>query len=176
MYLYATASFSALDRLLQDAQERTGGLHVAYPIARLLQRLGLIATELPNAIPAFRNLGMTSGTDVSFNAYTFLYYPLVDFGLWGALAYALLIGFGGGVAHGWLRADRASPIRLLVMAHISTALVLSTFVNKFNNTATWYVGILTVLPFLAAGAGRQLSDRDVSSWPRRIVAGARDRK
>lgn len=150
VYLYLTGSFAALDVLLAEAPDRTGGVHVAYPIARALYRLGLLAHELPPAIPAFRNLRLTSGNDISFNGYTFLYYPWMDFGVAGALIYAFVVGLGSGVAYMWVRGNRASPARLLVLAHVATALVLSIFVNKFNNTASWYVALFTVLPFMTA--------------------------
>lgn len=157
VYLYATGSFPALDVLLAAPVERTHGAHVAYPVARLLQRAGLISSDLPPAIPEFRSLGMTSGRDLAFNGYTMLYYPLMDFGPAGALIYAALIGVLSGVVYGWLRGNRQSPLRLLMMGHIATALVLSIFVNKFNNTATWYIAAMTALPFLT-GRSRKSSN------------------
>jgi hypothetical protein len=44
------------------------------------------------------------------------------------------------------------------MAQFATGLLLSPFVNKFNNTASWYIAVFSVLPFVAAswrGAGRR---------------------
>jgi hypothetical protein len=71
----------------------------------------------------------------------------MDFGLPGALIYS----FGVGVLSGWgyalLRKQRESPVRLLVMCHVATALVLTAFVNKFNNTASWYIALATLAPF-----------------------------
>jgi hypothetical protein len=34
------------------------------------------------------------------------------------------------------------------MGQIYLALILSIFVNRFNNTASWYVAVLGLLPFL----------------------------
>jgi oligosaccharide repeat unit polymerase len=123
---------------------------VAYPIVRLLQRSGLVSMTLPPAIPEFVSLGISGAEDRKFNGYTFLYYPLVDFGPAGALVYAGVIGLIVGLAYGWTRRNRSAPLRLLVMGQLSTALVLSIFVSKFNNTASWYVVVLTALPFLLA--------------------------
>lgn len=149
IYLYITGSYPALDVLMTAELGRTNGLHVAYPIVRLLQRAGVIAAELPPAIPEFRPLGMTSGSELRFNAYTFLYYPLMDFGPIGALGYVLAIGLLSGVVYGWVRRVRQAPLRLLMMGHVATALALSIFVNKFNNTAAWYIAVMTALPFIA---------------------------
>ena len=49
------------------------------------------------------------------------------------------------------RRRRASPAALLAIAQISGAIVLSIFVNKFNNTASWYILFTSLLPFLVGG-------------------------
>ena len=148
IYLYATASYRALDVLLDNPQPRTYGVHSLYPIARFLDRVGLVPGGVPGAVAPFAPLGLTSGGEVTFNAYTFLYYPLTDFGPAGALGYCALIGLLSGVVYGRFRADRASPFWLLAMGHVSAALVLTVFVNKFNNTASWYVFAWSCLPFV----------------------------
>ena len=149
LYLYATASYAALDVLLDNPQPRTYGLQAAYPIARLLERIGL-ASGVPPAIAPFVPLGLTAGPDVSFNTYTFLYYPISDFGPVGAVAYAALIGLLSGFVYGRYRSDSSSTFWLLAMGHLSAALVLTVFVNKFNNTASWYIFLWSCLPFVMA--------------------------
>lgn len=152
IYLYATASYRALDVLLDNPQPRTYGVHSLYPIARLLDRLGLVAGGVPAAVAPFAPLGLTSGNDLTFNAYTFLYYPLTDFGPVGALGYCALIGLVSGVVYGRFRADRSSAFWLMTMGHVSGALVLTVFVNKFNNTASWYIFAWSCLPFFLGWA------------------------
>ena len=147
LYLYATASYAALDVLLENPQPRTNGLHTAYPVARFLERTGVI-TGLPAAIAPFVPLGLTSGSDVSYNTYTFLYYPVTDFGPFGGVAYAAGIGLLSGLVYGRYRLDRRSTFWLLTMGHLSAALVLTVFVNKFNNTASWYIYLWTCVPFI----------------------------
>jgi hypothetical protein len=66
----------------------------------------------------------------------------------GVVIYSLLIGAVSGIAYGRARRARGSALHLLVVGQISTALTLSVFVNKFNNTASWYIFTFTVLPFL----------------------------
>ena len=150
IYLYATASYAALDVLLANPQPRTYGAHSVFPVARFLDRLGLVPGGVPQAIPPFAPLGLTSGQDITFNAYTFLYYPLVDFGLLGALFYCVAIGLLSGFVYGRFAEQRSSPFWLLAMGHLSAALVLSVFVNKFNNTATWYIVLWSFAPFIVA--------------------------
>jgi hypothetical protein len=153
-YFYATGSYPALGQLVASGRPRTHGRHLAYPILRLLQRAGVADLALPPAIPAFVPvLQHADGTTLSTNAYTFLYYPLEDFGPAGAIAYAAAVGLLCGWAHGRVRRDRASPVALLVAGQLSTALALTFFVNKFNSTAFWYVLAWTLVPF-AAGAVR----------------------
>lgn len=154
LYLYTTGSFAALDLLLDDPPALTGGLHTVYPVARLLQRAGLADGPIPSDIPPYRALRLQSGGEIQFNSYTFLYYPWMDFGWWGALAYVAGVGLLSGALYGIARQRRDSPVLLLLMAHLSTALVLSVFVNKFNNTATWYVTVATVAPFALAALRR----------------------
>jgi hypothetical protein len=150
LYLYATGSYAALDGLLHDRWLPTGGAHTFYPVVRALQRAGIIDVELPSAIAPFRPIAMTQGPSLpGFNAYTFLYYPLMDFGRWGALAYAGAVALLCGVGYGALARDRTSPARVLIAAHVATALVLTVFVNKFNNTGWWYVALLTLLPLMS---------------------------
>jgi len=158
VYVYATGSFAALDVLLADPPPRTGGAHTFFPILRPLERAGWIDGPVPSPIPAYVVLYPQPApglAPLSFNAYTFLYYPLVDYGVSGALAYALVVGVVCGLAYGWMRRDRRDPLRLLVAGQAATALALTVFVNKFNNTPWWYVLVLTVLPYAATAALRR---------------------
>ena len=155
LYEYATGSYPALDRLLEAPPPRTHGAHIVFPLVRPFERAGLIRGPVPSPIPAFVEIcpePVPGGVPLIFNAYTFLYYPFVDFGATGAVFYALLIAVVSGAAYGWMRRDRRDPLRLLVAGQVATALALTVFVNKFNNTLWWYVLVLTVLPFVATAA------------------------
>jgi hypothetical protein len=156
LYLYSTGSYSALDRLLHSERRRTGGVHVVYPVARLLKRAGLIERPLPSDIAPFVHLGLTRGRDIEFNGYTFLYYPISDFGPAGGLGYAAVVGLLAGFVYGRYRQARLSPFWLVTMGHLSTALVLTVFVNKFSNTAAWYMYLWSCAPFLLAWAATRL--------------------
>jgi hypothetical protein len=160
-YAYATGSYAALDLYLREPHVLTGGRHVFYPLLRSLERLGLLATPLPSPFPPFRMVipHPDGPARLEFNAYTFLYYPLEDFGVIGALAYVLAVGLGCGWCYGRARRDRRSATGLLIVGQISTALVLTVFVNKFNNTAWWYVLAATITPFAAARAYAALLGR-----------------
>ena len=152
VYLYATGSYAALDRLIAAPPPRTHGAHIAFPLVRPLERLGILSGATPSPIPPYVEICPASTPDLparTFNAYTFLYYPLVDFGIAGAILYALAIAAVAGVAYGWLRADRTDPLRLLVAGLVTTAFALTIFVNKFNNTAWWYVLGVSAGPWLA---------------------------
>ena len=151
LYLYATGSIAALNSLVGDPPPRTYGVHTFYPIARALQRAGVIGGPLPDAVLTSRPVGMTTGADLRFNTYTFLSYPYEDFGSTGAIAYASIVGLVSGAVYGIARRRRASPAALLAIAQVSGAIVLSIFVNKFNNTASWYILITSLLPFLVGG-------------------------
>lgn len=155
IYLYATGSYAALDILLQTDPPRTHGLHTFYPIARLLQRAGVIDAELPSDIAPFVPLRLTSGPDVEFNGYTLLYYPLSDFGRVGAYVYMGALGLLCGWIYGRYRRGRDAAWLLLTMGHLSMALVLSVFVNKFNNTASWYIYFWSCAPLLAGSVLRR---------------------
>jgi hypothetical protein len=161
-YFYATGSYAALALLVDAGHPRTQGKHMFYPVLRAVQRAGLVAIDLPAAIPPFVTVARRAdGAPFGTNAYTFLYYPLEDFGPIGALAYAAVVGLACGWAFGWARRDRASPLRLLVAGQVSTALALTFFVNKFNSTHFWYVLLWTMAPFVWASARR---GRAVARW------------
>jgi oligosaccharide repeat unit polymerase len=152
-YLYATASYPAFDHALAAPPARTGGAHVFYPVVRVFQRMGVLDIALPS--PIFDHTRVAThvdGTDVTFNGYTFLNYPYQDWGIAGALAYAACIGVICGLAYGRFRSAPDDPVRLVLVASLSGAILLSPFVNKFNNTGWWYVTVLTLAPFLAGRA------------------------
>lgn len=157
MYAYATGSYAALDRLLDVPAEPAGGVHTFFPVLRLLQRAGVLTIDLPPAIPDYVELYPQPAPGLialSFNSYTFIYYPLMDFGVVGALAYALVVGLIAGLVYAWARRDRADPLRLLVYGQVATALALTVLVNKFNNTAWWYVLVLGTAPWALSALRR----------------------
>jgi hypothetical protein len=150
-YFYATGSYASLALLVDAGHPRTKGRHTFFPVLRPLQRAGLVDVELPAAVPPFVTVARrVDGTAFGTNAYTFLYYPLEDFGPIGAIVYAALVGLGCGWVFGWARRDRGSAPRLLVAGQVSTALALTFFVNKFNSTHFCYVLLWTVAPFVWA--------------------------
>jgi oligosaccharide repeat unit polymerase len=146
-YLYATASYPALHNALQRPPAYTNGAHTLFPVARLLQKAHLLQAPLPSPILDHTTV-TTGGASVAqtFNAYTFLIYPYEDWGIAGALVYALALGIVVGLAHQRMRLDPRDPGRLVLVAFMFAALTLSPFVNKFNNTAWWYICLLTMLP------------------------------
>jgi hypothetical protein len=148
VYLYATGSYPAFSGFVTSEVERTYGAHTFFPVLRALNRIGLYSGILPDPIPPFRMITRKEVTWLGFNGYTFLWYYYHDFGPAGILVVPFLIGGVTGVVYGRLRSCRSSPVLLLLMGHLSTALMLSIFVSKFNNTASWYVGLFSVLPFL----------------------------
>ncbi len=146
-YLYATASYAAFALWFPPDQPLTYGVQSAYPVARLLNRVGLISTTLPPQVLGFTKV-VRRGTDVIlFNGYTFLYYPLRDFGVAGMAAYCLLVGLLIGTVYERTRRMRASALHLVVLGQLTLGIVLSIFVNKFNSTITWYIVFATSLPF-----------------------------
>ena len=154
-YVYLTVSYPGLDSLVASPGPRWGGRHIFFPVLRPLQRSGLLDIQLPNPIPEATLVSPPPAAGLlplRYNQYTFLYYPFQDFGTAGALGYALAISVLVGAIYGWGRGNRADPLRLLVVAQTATALALTPFVNKFNNTAWWYILVLTTLPWLVARA------------------------
>jgi hypothetical protein len=152
-YVYLTVSYPGLDRLVESPGPRWGGRHVFYPVLRPLQRSGLLDIRLPSPIPDSTLVSPPPALGLlplRYNQYTFLYYPFADFGSAGALVYSLGIGLLAGAIYGWARRNRRDPLRLIVVAQIATALVLTPFVNKFNNTAWWYILVLTTSPWIVA--------------------------
>jgi hypothetical protein len=147
LYLYATASYAAFAVWYPWDHPPTHGLHAIFPVARALQRAGLYSGPLPAHIPPF--VGILPGVRAPFgwNGYTLLYYPILDFGLSGMIVYCLAVGAFSGAAYQLTRPARTSPARLLLVGQVTTALVLSIFVNKFNNTAWWYVLVFSLAPF-----------------------------
>jgi oligosaccharide repeat unit polymerase len=158
-YVYATASYPAFEVALSSPPAGTGGRHVFFPIVRLLDRLHLVSGPLPSPIFAYAAVTRDRpGGELFFNGYTWLNYPYQDWGLAGVFPYVAVVGLVGGVLYGRVRANRFRPVPLLLMAQFATGLLLSPFVNKFNNTASWYIAVFSVLPFVAAswrGAGRR---------------------
>jgi len=157
MYAYATGSYSALDHLLDSTEPPAGGAHTFFPLLRLLQRAGLLDVTLPSDIPGYVELYPQPAPGLialTFNAYTFLYYPLRDFGAVGALVYAIVVGLMAGLVYAWARSVRSDPLRLLVYGQVATALTLTVIVNKFNNTAWWYVLVMSTLPWTSRALHR----------------------
>ena len=165
-YVYLTVSYPGLDRLLASPGPRWGGRHIFFPVLRPLQRSGLLDIGLPSPIPDSTLVCPPPAQGLlplSYNQYTFLYYPFEDFGTAGALGYALVIGLLVGAIYAWGRKDRCDPLRLLVVAQTATAVVLTPFVNKFNNTAWWYILVLTTLPWVVARLRSRLAARRVGA-------------
>lgn len=148
IYLYATGAYPAFGAYVDGQPPTTHGMQMLYPVVRLLQRSGLAALEVPSAIPPSTLVVNEGGRTIGFNAYTYLYYPFQDFRATGVAGYSLVIGLITGIAYQRVRRARGSPLHLLIIGQLSTALALSVFVNKFNNTAAWYVFALTTAPFL----------------------------
>jgi hypothetical protein len=122
-------------------------------VLRALQRSGLLAIDLPSQIPDSILVSPPPAEGLPplhLNQYSFLYYPLQDFGTPGALIYALVIGVLVGALYGWARGRRTDPLRLLLIGHAAAAVALSPLVNKFSNTAWCYIVLLTTLPWIAA--------------------------
>jgi hypothetical protein len=120
-------------------------------VARLLERVKVLSTPVPPYIPEY--VVVTTPVQqppVETNAYTFLYYPVRDFGPRGALAYVAALGMLAGAVYGWATRDRQSPLRIIVLGQVSMGLMFLPFVLKFNNTAWWYVLAWTIVPFAAA--------------------------
>jgi len=116
-------------------------------------RSGLLAIDLPPQIPDSILVSPPPAEGLPplyLNQYSFLYYPLQDFGTPGALIYALAIGVIVGALYGWGYRGRADPLRLLLIGQTSAAVALSPLVNKFNNTAWCYMVLLTGLPWTVA--------------------------
>ena len=152
-YVYLTVSYPGLDQLLASPGPRWGGRHIFFPVLRPLQRSGLLDIDLPSQIPASTLVCPPPAQGLLplyYNQYTFLYYPFQDFGTAGALGYALGIGLLVGAIYAWGRRNRRDPLRLLVVSQAVTAIALTPFVNKFNNTAWWYILVLTTLPWAVA--------------------------
>lgn len=155
-YAYVTASYAALDGLLASPRPHAGGNYIFFPVLRALQRSGLVAIDLPSQIPDSILVCPPPAEGLPplyLNQYSFLYYPLQDFGTPGALIYALVIGVTFGALYGWGRRKRSDPLRLLLIGQVATAVALSPFVNKFSNTAWCYIVLLTTLPWIVAWSG-----------------------
>jgi oligosaccharide repeat unit polymerase len=147
IYLYASGSFAGFSLWYPPTTPPTWGVHVAYPVVRLLNKAGLVPGELPSSIPGFTKVVRRGNAAIFFNGYTFLYYPILDFGAAGMSAYCLLLGFLIGTVYERTRRARTSSLHLILMGQIAIALALSVFVNKFNNTASWYLVVMTTAPF-----------------------------
>jgi hypothetical protein len=147
IYLYTTGSFAAFAAWYPLEHPRTYGLHAGFPVMRALQRAGFYRGDLPAHIAPFVPIVEREPQPIWWNGYTFLYYPLLDFGLPGMVLYCLAVGAFSGAAHESVRRGRDRPDRLLLAAQVTVALVLSIFVNKFNNTGWWYVLLCSLAPF-----------------------------
>jgi hypothetical protein len=161
-YVYLTVSYPGLDRLVASPGPRWGGRHIFFPLLRPLQRLGILDIRLPSPIPDSTLVSPPPAEGLlplHYNQYTFLYYPFQDFGTAGALGYALVIGILVGAIYASGRRNRRDPLLLLVVAQTATAVALTPFVNKFNNTAWWYILVLTTLPWGVARLQSWLSAR-----------------
>jgi hypothetical protein len=130
-------------------------------VARALERAHVLRIAVPPYIPGYVVITPPGPNHppAETNAYTFLFYPVRDFGRGGALVYAALVGLTGGLAFAWARRDRASALRLLVGGQVAMGLIFLPFINKFNNTAWWYVLAWTVLPFVVDAGARRCSKR-----------------
>jgi oligosaccharide repeat unit polymerase len=148
VYLYATASYPAFSAFVASEVTPTYGVHTFYPILRALDRLRLYPGRLPDATAPFLRITRPEASRLGFNGYTFLWYYYQDFGPAGVFAVSLLIGGVTGMVYGRLRSSRSSPLLLLLIGHLSTALALSIFSCRFNSTAAWYVALFSVLPFV----------------------------
>jgi oligosaccharide repeat unit polymerase len=159
LYLYTTGSYAGFGLWYPPPGPLTWGLNCAYPAVRLLNRAGLLSRQPPLQVPGFTKVVRRGNAAIFFNGYTFLYYPIRDFGLVGMVAYCLLTGFLVGTVYERLRRVRSSSIHLLLMAQISIGLVLSIFVNKFNNTTSWYLAVVTTAPFWLTAVAHRVAGR-----------------
>lgn len=148
LYVYATCSYPAISELLQDEPSRTWGRRTFFPVFRLLQKLRLYSAELPDAIPPFRRISKEAA--LATNAYSFLRDPFLDFGTAGVVLFPLLIGLIAGVLYGRVRVRRSQSVALIWLGLLCMGLSLSVLFNKFNDTATWYIGVMASAPFLVS--------------------------
>jgi hypothetical protein len=163
IYMYGTGSYAALGQAMSRPLPRTHGLLCFYPAARLVQRFGIFEFPLPDPKLPLVNIMRPPAQKVWFNGYTFLYFPLADFGRAGSLGYAAALGLLVGLAYGRLVRRRDAPARLLISAQIATALTLSTFANRFANSVSWYVLVGTVGPFLIMRFSERLPHASTAS-------------
>jgi hypothetical protein len=156
LYMYATASYAAFDIQVAAQAPSTRGKHTFFPVLRPLQRAGWLDIDLPSPIAPFVPVvHRPDAPSIIFNTYTFLYYPYADFGAAGAVAYSGVIGLVTGLVYVVCKRDRRTAWRLLLIGQMSTALALAFFVNKFNNTASWYIFSATMAPFVLDAAYRR---------------------
>src|SRR4029450_11843904 len=67
------------------------------------------------------------------------------------------------------RAGRADPLRLLVYRQVATALTLTVLVNKFNNTAWWYLLVMSTLPWTSRALLGMLGSARGARAPDRVT-------
>ena len=107
-YFYATGSYPALALLVDAGHPRTHGRHTFFPVLRPLQRAGLLAIDLPAAIPPFVTVARRRRTRSHQNASTLLY-TRSRLGQIGAIVYAAVSASCGGV--GWPARSHIPPRR-----------------------------------------------------------------
>ena len=136
-YMYIANNYDNFNVMTQQLETHAHGLRMLYPFVTL--------TGLKFFIPALATGFPLYVTKAELTTVTMLYDAWYDFGLFGIVLFAFVLGLVVGCVS-WAHQKEQNPFAKLLYAQLAFYFTVSFFTTWFSNPATWfYLGVSFIL-------------------------------
>lgn len=144
-YMYVANNFENFNCLVAQLSEHTMGLKMLFPLLAL--------TGLKFVFPQLVSFPIYL-TKQELTTLTMFYDSYYDFGIWGVIGFAFVLGIMAAVLTGWVRKCK-NPAAFLFYGQIAIYFGLAFFTTWFSNPTTWFWLALTWMMYLFIGYERK---------------------
>lgn len=135
--MYIANNYDNFNVMTQQLETHAHGLRMLYPFVTL--------TGLKFFIPALATGFPLYVTKAELTTVTMLYDAWYDFGLFGIVLFAFVLGLVVGCVS-WAHQKEQNPFAKLLYAQLAFYFTVSFFTTWFSNPATWfYLGVSFIL-------------------------------
>lgn len=144
-YMYVANNFENFNCLVAQLPGHTMGLKMLFPLLAL--------TGLKFVFPQLVSFPIYL-TKQELTTLTMFYDSYYDFGIWGVIGFAFVLGIMAAVLTGWVRKSK-NPAAFLFYGQIAIYFGLAFFTTWFSNPTTWFWLALTWMMYLFIGYERK---------------------